>query len=226
MIMSQTKLLKQRGLIKTNFMRKVTLSALIVMSSTSQAIAYSKDKNWPCIQGKVIKLSAGQMWRGDPVDENDLSWQQNQEVRQLVKKILPRRVTLKETEKIIEEFAKKHNGNRKKQLEQSFLSLLSETNKIRQEIISGIGKFSSRQKSLSKRIIETRRKINDFEQKDTDGTLTKEEDKEFAKLEQQQEWDIRIRDEREKSLEYVCESPVLLEQRLFALSQQLKKFYK
>ena len=221
MIMSQTKLLKQRGLIKTNFMRKVTLSALIVMSSTSQAIAYSKDKNWPCIQGKVIKLSAGKMWRGDPVDENDLSWKQNQEVRQLVKKILPRRVTLKETEKIIEEFAKKHNGNRKKQLEQSFLSLLSETNKIRQEIISGIGKFSSRQKSLSKRIIETRRKINDFEQKDTDGTLTKEEDKEFAKLEQQQEWDIRIRDEREKSLEYVCESPVLLEQRLFALSQQL-----
>lgn len=224
--MKQTKLLKQRDLINNNFMSKLILAALIVISSTGQAAAYSEDKNWPCIQGKVIKLSAGQMWRGNPVDEKDLSWQQNQDVRELVKKILPRRVKLKETEKIIEEFAAKHNGNRKKQLEQSFLGLLSETNKIRQEIIAGIGKFSSRQKSLSKRIIENRNKINEFEKKDTDGTLTKEEDKEFAKLEQQQEWDIRIRDEREKSLEYVCESPVLLEQRLFALSQQLKKFYK
>ena len=226
MIMNQTKLLKQPGLITTNFMSKLILSTLIVIAFTGQAAAFSEDKNWPCIQRKVVKLSAGQMWRGNPVDEKDLSWQQNKDVRELVTKILPRRVKLKETEKIIEEFANKHNGNRQKQLEQSFLGLLYETNKIRQEIISGIGKFSSRQKSLSKRIIENRNKINEFEKKDTEGTLTKEEDKEFAKLEQQQEWDIRIRDEREKSLEYVCESPVLLEQRLFALSQQLKKFYK
>ena len=207
-------------------MSKLILSTLIVIAFTGQAAAFSEDKNWPCIQRKVVKLSAGQMWRGNPVDEKDLSWQQNKDVRELVTKILPRRVKLKETEKIIEDFANKHNGNRQKQLEQSILGLLYETNKIRQEIISGIGKFSSRQKSLSKRIIENRNKINEFEKKDTEGTLTKEEDKEFAKLEQQQEWDIRIRDEREKSLEYVCESPVLLEQRLFALSQQLKKFYK
>lgn len=224
--MKQTKLFKHSALISTNFISKLMLTALLVISSIGQAAAFSEDKNWPCIQRKVIKLSAGQMWRGDPVDEKDLSWQQNQAVRKLVNKILPRRVKLTETEKIIEEFAAKHNGNRKKQLEQSFLGLLSETNKIRQEIIGGIGKFSSRQKSLSKRIIENRNKINEFEKKDEGGTLTKEEDKEFAKLEQQQEWDIRIRDEREKSLEYVCESPVLLEQRLFALSQQLKKFYK
>lgn len=226
MIMKQTNLFKHQTSLNMNFIGKMVITALIVISSTGQATAFSEDKNWPCIQRKVVKLSAGQMWRGNPVDEKDLSWQQNEDVRELVNKILPRRVKLKDTEKIIEEFANKHNGNRKKQLEQSFLGLLSETNKIRQEIISGIGKFSSRQKSLSKRIIKNRNKINEFEKKDTDGTLTKEEDKEFAKLEQQQEWDIRIRDEREKSLEYVCESPVLLEQRLFALSQQLKKFYK
>ena len=216
-------------LIRTIFTTTLILLAPIApipWASDNDALAYSEDKNWPCIQGKVIKLSAGQMWRGNPVDEKDLSWKKNKAVQDLISNILPRRVKLTETEKFIAEFAKKHDTDRNKQLEQSFLGLLAETNKIRQEIIAGIGKFSSRQKSLSKRIIENRRKINDFEKKDADGTLTKEEDKEFAKLEQQQEWDIRIRDEREKSLEYVCESPVLLEQRLFALSQQLKKFYK
>lgn len=191
-----------------------------------KAHAYSEDKNWPCIQAKVIKLSAGQMWRGNPVKETDLSWQQNEDVKSLIKQIMPRRVTLKETEKIISDFAKKHSTNVNKQLEQSFLALLFETNKVRKEIIGGIGKFSSRQKSLSKRIIENRRKIVEFEKKDEAGTLTKEEDQQLAKLEQQLEWDIRIHEEREKSLEYVCESPVILEQRLFALSQQLKKFYK
>ena len=219
-------LLNHYALIKSPFTTTLLLTALFLHCLPKEAPAYSEDKNWPCIQGKVIKLSAGQMWRGNPVDEKDLSWQQNEDVRNLVNKIIPRRVKLSETEKIIEEFAEKHNSNRNKQLEQSFLAILAETNKIRQEIIVGIGKFSSRQKNLSKRIIENRRKINEFEKKDSNGTLTKEEDKAFAKLEQQQEWDIRIRDEREKSLEYVCESPVLLEQRLFALSQQLKKFYK
>lgn len=34
-------------------------------------------------------------------------------------------------------------------------------------------------------------------------------------------WDIRVFDEREQSLSYVCESPVLLERRLFALARQI-----
>ncbi|MGH1407098.1 MAG: hypothetical protein ACRBBJ_11130 [Rhodomicrobiaceae bacterium] len=208
------------------FSLTIAVALLNFSAPIKEAHAYSEDKNWPCIQAKVIKLSAGQMWRGNPVKETDFTWQQNKEVKKLVNKIMPRRVTLKETEKFIEEFAKQHQTNIKPQLEQSFLALLFETNKIRKEIIGGIGKFSSRQKNLSKRIIENRRKIAEFEKKDEAGTLTKEEDQLFGKLEQQLEWDIRIHEEREKSLEYVCESPVILEQRLFALSQQLKKFYK
>jgi len=34
-------------------------------------------------------------------------------------------------------------------------------------------------------------------------------------------WDTRVFDERLQSLSYVCESPVLLEQRLFALSRHI-----
>ncbi len=219
------------SLLKNRFMRSlcgltIALPLLNTMILSKEAQAYSNDKNWPCIQAKVVKLSAGQMWRGSPVKETDLSWQENEDAKNLVSQIIPRRVTLKETEKLIEEFAKKHPVNLKFQLEQSFLALLFETNKVRNEIIGGIGKFSTRQKDLSKRIVINRRKIVEFEKKDEADTLTKEEDQQFAKLEQQLEWDIRIHEEREKSLEFVCEAPVILEQRLFALSQQLKKFYK
>ena len=44
------------------------------------------------------------------------------------------------------------------------------------------------------------------------------------KLEEQLDWDERIYRDRAKSLTYVCETPVLLEKRLFALAQILQKF--
>lgn len=221
-------MMKTRYLVKTHSLCLTALFGLSLSLSSfniQSATAYSNDKNWPCVQAKVQKLSAGQMWRGDPLKETDLSWRENKDVKDLVTKIMPRRVPLSETEKIISDFAAKHKNNLKTQLEQSFLALLAETNKVRSEIIGGIGKFSKRQKTFSKRIVENRRKIAELEKKDIAGTLTKEEDKQLAKIEQQADWDIRIHEEREKSLEYVCESPVILEQRLFAISQQLKKHY-
>ncbi len=44
---------------------------------------------------------------------------------------------------------------------------------------------------------------------------------EIDETEQQLLWDTRVFDEREQSLSYVCESPVLLEQHLFALARQI-----
>ena len=40
-------------------------------------------------------------------------------------------------------------------------------------------------------------------------------------LEEQLDWDERIYTDRAKSLTYVCESPVIIEKRLYAISQML-----
>jgi len=42
-----------------------------------------------------------------------------------------------------------------------------------------------------------------------------------SRLSEQLNWDTRVYDEREQSLRYVCETPVLLEQRLFALGRHI-----
>lgn len=196
---------------------------IFMFSKTIPAHAFSEDKNWPCIQRKVGKLTAGQMWRGDPVDVKDKSWQSNKDVLELVAKILPRRVSLQETDKLIAAFAKRNKGSAAPLMRQTFLALLSETNKIRTEIIGGIGRFSTRQQKLAKLITTTRQQVTELEKKDQDGTLTKEDDKKLVSLEQSLEWEQRIHEEREQSLEFVCEAPVILEQRLFALSKQLLK---
>ncbi len=206
----------------TAVLTTLTLCALL----SAPAHAFREDKNWPCVQAKVANLTAGQMWRISPLDTKDNSWQDSPEVITLVKTVLPRRLPLKETEKTITTFAQRHSDNTNQSLEQAFLGLLSETNKVRQEIISGIGRFTQRQKDLVKRITENRHKLKIFEEKDKAGTLTKKEDKQMVQLEQTLEWDLRIHEEREKSLEYVCEAPVILEQRLFALTKQLQKHLK
>ena len=41
-------------------------------------------------------------------------------------------------------------------------------------------------------------------------------------LEEQVDWDERIYTDRQRSLTYVCETPVLLEQRLYAISKLLQ----
>ena len=52
-----------------------------------------------------------------------------------------------------------------------------------------------------------------------DGTA--EQQTRRAELEEQILWDSRIYDERERSLTYICEQPVLLEQRIFALAREI-----
>lgn len=209
---------------KSFFAQLVCFAPLcLAVTPFSPAHAFSEDKNWPCIQRKVIKLTAGQLWRGDPVDIKDKSWQSNKEVLELVAKIFPRRVSLEETEKLIDAFAQRHQEAASPLMQQTFLALLSETNKIRAEIIGGIGRFSTRQQKLAKRITATRQQVTELEKKDEAGTLTKEDDKKLVSLEQSLEWEQRIHEEREQSLEYVCEAPVILEQRLFALAKQLLK---
>lgn len=204
-----------------------SLFVLIALLSTAtlplKSHAYNKDKNWPCVQAKVLKLSAGQMWRGEPLDLTDNSWKKNERAKNLAKKIMPRRVTLSKTETIIAKFVQNNKDSVKTELAQTFLVLLEETNRIRQEIIGGINQFAKRQKALAKRITKTRQKVLELEKLDETSPLTKEQDKELLALEQALEWDTRIYEEREQSLEYVCEAPVILEQRLFALSKQLIK---
>ncbi len=191
------------------------------------AKAYTNDKNWPCVQAKVAKLSPGQMWPGTTLPEDESAWQKNKDVAALVAAILPRRVPLEETDKIIAEFAQKHQGEELTGLmKQGFIGLLYEINSIRSEIITGLTRFMTRQQSLVKRITDNRHKASAYEKKDTDGTLTTEEDRELVKIEQALEWDQRIHEEREQSLEFVCESPVLLEQRLYAITKQMIKHSK
>lgn len=178
--------------------------------------ASGEDPDWPCIQRKVPEVSAGMVWAGPPVDELGAGWRDDVEVSQLAGTLARRAVSLEDARKTIADFAAGLAADRNAKLTMLFAGTLTVINKERSQIIDGIRRYARRQAALAKRIEDQTAAFN---------RLTAAEDAaqkaERAELQEQILWDSRIYDERERSLTYVCEQPVLLEQRIFALSREI-----
>lgn len=178
--------------------------------------ASGDDPDWPCIQRKVPEVSAGMVWAGPPVDELGAGWRDDVAVSQLAGTLARRAVSLEDARKTIADFAAGLAADRNAKLTMLFAGTLTVINKERSQIIDGIRRYARRQAALAKRIEDQTAAFN---------RLTAAEDAaqkaERAELQEQILWDSRIYDERERSLTYVCEQPVLLEQRIFALSREI-----
>ena len=175
--------------------------------------AASEDPDWPCIQRLVPRISAAQVWAGPEPDP--ASWQGDIEVSRLASKLAARRTPLGEAEQLVEAFAEAQpGGSANLKLTALFGRTLQAINQDRASIIAGIKRFAARQRSLAERIRETRAKLKATESGETDD----------AELIEQLTWDQRIFDEREHSMTYLCEQPVLLEQRAFALGRTIYFF--
>lgn len=195
--------------------RTLTLLGLALLAAlpSGAGAATSSDPDWPCIQRLVPRISPAQIWSGpEPKPE---MWQGDLEVSRLAAKLAARRTPLEETEKLVEDFAEAQAPdavNRK--LTALFGRTLQVINRDRASIIAGIKRFAKRQRQLAERIRETRATLQD-----ADSAATQDDE-----LRETLAWDLRIFDEREKSMTYLCEQPVLLEQRAFALGRTIYFF--
>jgi hypothetical protein len=188
------------------------LSACFVLSSAAQAAA---EGDWPCIQRKVDELTAAQMWDGPDI-EKAARWRDDAAVAALAAELAQRRMPLDDAAARIERFAAEAAHERDARLTALFARVLDRINGERARLISGIERYARKQRELAERIkaaglaIAARRAASS-----ADG-LT------LPDLEERLRWETRIYDERQAALTYVCESPVLLEQRAFALAREIR----
>lgn len=189
----------------------LALLPLLALPGTALA-ASSEDPDWPCVQRRVPEVSAGMVWAGPPLEELQQDWRQVPEVSQLAGKIAARRTELEAAKAAVADFAAGLGDDRSEKLTLLFAGTLSIVNKDRASILSGIERFTRKQRRLADRIGETSAKLK---------TLPADAAEQREELEQQQVWDTRIYEDREKSLIYICEQPVLLEQRIFALGREI-----
>jgi hypothetical protein len=113
----------------------------------------------------------------------------------------------------VAEFAKTLATEQKdEQLTRLFARTLEIINSDRSSIIQGIKKYARGQRALAETITEKNERLSE---------LPKDQVLERDTLIAERDWDIRIYDDRARSLTYLCEQPVLLEQRAFALARTI-----
>ena len=190
--------------------------ALALMFCGSAEAAEPVGSDWPCIQHKVDKLTSVQMWDGPPV-EDLTEWREDENIMKLVPVLTSRRVPVEKAAEAIEEFAKaRPEKDRDHALTLLFAAVLDATNRDRAVIMSGIERFQQRQRAraaeIERQSVEIRKLRADHQTQPA----------QLAAAQDKYNWDVRVFNERQQSIPLACEVPVLIEQRLFAIAQEIR----
>jgi hypothetical protein len=193
----------------------VTLEATSVAAAAPKAD--SPERNWPCHQILVGQLSLAAVWSGPSIE--GLAWRNDQAVADIVATLAARRTPLEAAERAIEDFAQSQGASKTKKLVSVFAGLFETLSDERTQVIEGLLRFGAKQKELAAKI----RAENALPQvgpgKEPPGASRQDAETVARDL----EWDLRVFDERRQSLTYVCETPALIEQRLFALARVIQR---
>lgn len=187
----------------------LALAAIVQAASSAPAHA-ATEEGWPCIQRRAPELSAGVMWP-EQIENTELS----PAARDLAGALSLRRVSLEDAKAMVATFVG-DSGAGKAILGSVFLEILSRVNADRHRILDGIATYARQQAALAEKIDAARGEMTRLE-----AAEAPDFDRIDA-LEEQIDWDERIFRDRERALTYVCETPVLLEKRLYAIAQILR----
>src|SRR5262245_23841339 len=206
----------------TRILRLLPTAALlpILVTGATGAHAARGQNDWPCVQREMPQISAGMVWTGGAIDADDQSWSTDERIAPKVAEVSSRRKTVEEAIAAIDQFAAGLKEDRTRLLTALFTGVLQNVNTERRKIMAGIKRYARKQASLADRIKERSIQRAALSQKPAPSD---EDKRKLAELEEQITWDTRIYDEREQSLRYVCEAPVLLEQRLFQIGRHVSQ---
>jgi len=197
-------------------MRSLCAVAGLLLGPGVPWAADPEDPDWPCIQRKVPEISAGMVWAGPPVEGLEREWRAEAEVAALAQRIAARSTPVEDGKKAIEALAARQGSGKDQKLTLLFAATLAAVNTERNSIIVGIKRYARRQAKLAEKI---QHQIEELNQLPYDGT--EEQNARRRELEERQQWDTRIYEERERSLSYICDQPVILEQRIFSLAREI-----
>jgi hypothetical protein len=198
----------------------VAIAMAIAIEVTLRGAALAADPrfpDWPCNQIKVPEISVAAVWAGPSIDDVESAWQEDPIIRDLVTRLAARRTPLDEAEKAISDFINGDAAQRQQKAKLAFAGLFKSLNQERSEVMNGIERFSRQQKEFADKIRSETLQLRDLQ--DASDHVQSKVDEMANRI----EWDTRIFEERRKTISYVCEVPVLIEQRLFTLARGIQQ---
>ncbi|MEX2008894.1 MAG: hypothetical protein WEC41_01775 [Dongiaceae bacterium] len=197
--------------------RAAVLAALLLLGGAPFAAA-AEDADWPCVQRKVPEISAGMVWAGPPIGDADhAAWREDPAIAELAQRLAARGLTAEAGEAAVAEFAAAAGADKDRNLTLLFAGILDTINGERADVLAGIERYAKRQRALAEKLEHQGAELDALP---VDGTAAQQARR--ADLAEMQAWDTRIFMDRERALTYVCEKPVQLEQRVFALARAIQ----
>lgn len=201
-------------------MARLALVVTLALGLSGPALA-ADEANWPCVQRKVPTLTPAAVWTGPAVEPVGAPWRADAEVADMVSRLSQRRMPIDEAEAEIAAFAGALDAaEAEARATLLFAGLFEVMNQERGEVIEGIERYGRRQIELAAKVREAAANL---------GALRAAASAEAAAVDAAQtdlEWQTRIFNERRSSLQYVCEVPRFIEQRLFSLGRAISKALK
>lgn len=194
---------------------RAALAGILMLGLCGPARAADpSDPEWPCVQRKVEHLSAGAMWP-QPLPEEAAPLPPDQE--EVAARLALRRVSEEEARTLLEEMAAANPGLGLDGYGRIFLSAFERIDRQRADIVAGIGRYARNQARLAEEIDGLRSEMAQLE------AAAEPDFDRMDAVEAEIDWRERIFTDRNRALTYVCESPVLLEQRAFAIARMMQE---
>ncbi len=196
-------------------MREISCCVAVALATFATQPAFALDPrypDWPCRQLKVPEISIASVWTGPAIEPADREKSADPKQAELVARLAARRTSMEDARKLIADFMVGTREEKEQKAKKLFAALYSTLNAQRDEVMSGIERFSRKQKAMAEEIREKARKIREMQD------ASNADPAQSSELASQLSWQTRIFEDRRQSTSYVCDVPVLLEKRLFDLA--------
>lgn len=199
--------------------RRFSCCAAIALVACMAQPAFALDPrypDWPCQQLKVPGISIASVWTGPSIEAIDKEKPKDPKEAELVSRLAARRTPMEDVRKLIADYVAGTNEEKQQKAKSLFAALYSTLNAQRDQVMSGIERFSRKQKAMAEQIREKTQKMREMQDR-PNADPTQSDD-----LASQLAWQTRIFEDRRKSTSYVCDVPVLIEKRLFDLGNAIQ----
>jgi len=205
-----------------HLLRRGILAAIVAIFALPASAAEEFDeKDWPCAQRLVPELVLATFWQGPSLEGHD-KWWKDEAMTAAVDELTDPTLTEAESAEIVNGFVETYNGDANGALVSVFSGVFEKLGYERRKQLKGIQKYVRQQRGITKEIARISKEMR---KRRKEGQTAEME--EMKLLHKTLEWNTRIYDERDRLTIYLCEEPVLLEQRLGfhsrAIMRHLKK---
>jgi hypothetical protein len=184
--------------------RRFSLVCLIVAGAPALAQAAGRtplDPDWPCQQPKVADYPLASVWDGPPIEAKPSD---DPVVMGLATEMSRRRVPMDDVRAAVSRLASSADPQAREKIKQAFLAAFNELVRQRAEVIAGLDRVGHKQREMADRI----RAENSARGVQTPAMAT--QDAQLQKL----QWDMRVYEDRRRTVSYVCEAPQAIEARI------------